>query len=162
MHFVGIDPGKKGALALIDPEGKVYIEKMPSYDCPEELIKILTELSQLGRVKVALEKPIIKPVIVPSACPKCKTPLKRTHIQKGVSEAFSSYGFMLGILTMLKIPYEEIAGTVWKKHMKLEKKGKEGSIRLAKQLYPGAAEEIGTDDNKAEAVLIADYCRRTL
>jgi hypothetical protein len=72
----------------------------------------------------------------------------------------TNYGIIIGILISLEIPFEEVDGTVWKKYFKLEKKGKPASIKLAKQFFPELIKTIKSDDNIAEAILLAEYGRR--
>ena len=93
-------------------------------------------------------------------CPRCKSMIQYLHPQKGVRTSLINYGIILGILISMKIPYEEVDGSKWKKYYKLEGGGKKASIALAKQLFPEYAKQIGSDDNKAEAMLLADYGRR--
>ncbi|MHA1496598.1 MAG: hypothetical protein ACTSRT_03370 [Promethearchaeota archaeon] len=47
----------------------------------------------------------------------------------------------------------------WKKHFDLMKKGKEGSLKLARELFPELKEDLKRkkDHNRAEALLITKY-----
>lgn len=157
--YMGIDPGMKGAFAVMAETPAIY--KMPEEECKEELQEILEDFIKTHpNGKVIIEKPIIVPMKGTKPCPKCKTRVPYTYMQKGIYRGLTNYGIIIGMLLTLRIPFEEVNGTTWKKHFSLQKQGKAGSIKLAKQLFPELIEEIGKDDNVAEAILLADYGRR--
>ena len=161
MLYVGIDPGSKGAFCFLDGcEASFY--KMPKDYSPEKLVEVFRRIKSYGPHRVIMEKQITKPMVGTKPCPRCKTPIPYRYSQKGVHTSFTNYGILIGIMYAIGISFEEVDGTVWKKHFKLEKKGKEGSIKLAKQFFPDSSSDIGADDNKAEALLLAEYGRRHL
>jgi len=80
--------------------------------------------------------------------------------QQGVHTSLTNYGIIIGLLTAFGVPFEEVDGSVWKKYFKLEKLGKPASIKLAKQLFPELIQTIRSNDNIAEALLLAEYGRR--
>ncbi len=155
--FVGIDPGKKGAIAIMTEEPTIF--KMPQEENREDLVSILSNIKDIG-AKVIIEKQITKQMIGKMPCPKCKALIPYRYPQKGVHTSLTNYGIIIGILISLEIPFEEVDGTKWKKYFKLEKKGKPASIKLAKQLFPELIKIIKSDDNIAEAILLAEYGRR--
>jgi len=76
------------------------------------------------------------------------------------------YGELIGILTALEIPFEEIPPRRWQIHVhgsghrkKTRKERKKASILKARQMFPNAP--IATD-GEAEALLIAEYGRKLL
>lgn len=160
MTYIGIDPGNKGAIAILEPDKPMVIYKMPAEHQREELLKLMETIAAYPFPKVAIEKQILKPVGGKKPCPFCKKPISYAYMQAGVATTFRNYGILLGLMYAYRIPYEEIDGSTWKKLFKLTKLGKEGSIKLAKQFFPYLSEEIGEDDNKAEAALLAEYGRR--
>lgn len=155
--FVGIDPGKKGAIAIMTEEPTIF--KMPQEENREDLVSILKNIKDIG-AKVIIEKQITKQMVGKMPCPKCKALIPYRYPQKGVHTSLTNYGIIIGILISLEIPFEEVDGTNWKKYFKLEKKGKPASIKLAKQLFPELIKTIKSDDNIAEAILLAEYGRR--
>lgn len=157
IHTVGIDPGLQGAIAIMH-EAPV-IHKMPPEECKEELTAIMEEIKATG-YKVIIEKQITKQVRGMKPCPVCKRKIPYMYPQKGVHTTLINYGILIGMMHSMQIPFEEVDGTKWKKYFKLEKLGKPGSIKLAKQLFPDLTKTIKSDDNIAEAILIAEYGRR--
>lgn len=70
-----------------------------------------------------------------------------------------SYGGLRYMLAAFKIPYEEVAATVWQTNLKCQTKGdKKISVALAHKLFPDRIKSI--NQSAADAVLIAEYGRR--
>jgi len=92
-------------------------------------------------------------------CPKCSTILK-TRQSQGVSSTFKfgvQYGTLKGILTALRIPFELIRPVDWQRALGCMTKGdKNISKAKAQQLFP----DIKVTHAKADALLIAEFCRR--
>src|SRR5574344_841254 len=142
--YIGIDPGAKGALALLrDGETEVV-----SYD-PERYI------AALGRLKSAESVACVEKV---GAMPG-----------QGVTSMFSfgkNAGFIEGILQTYGIPYQLVPPQTWKKEFQLHK-SKQDSISVCKKLFPNAnllpTEKCRKEnDGMAEALLLALYARRKL
>jgi crossover junction endodeoxyribonuclease RuvC len=77
-----------------------------------------------------------------------------------------SYGFILGVLAALNIPYQVVPPREWKKEFGLNS-DKAKSIEVCHRLFPNVdlkrTERCKTDsDGKAESVLIAEWCRRKM
>jgi len=143
-YIVGIDPGKKGAIAFININSlKAQVYNMPSYI--EELIKLFFPYKE-NILLVAIEK---------------QQPFPKQGV-KSIFNLGTHYGIILGILTTLQIPYEEISCHKWQKKIigsnKERGKTKELSLKKAKALFPYL--DIGKNHNKADALLIAEYARR--
>ena len=136
--YIGIDPGKTGGIAYIN-DNEVGIYKMP--DTPTGLIDILEHIDYLGTCFAMVEKVHSTP-------------------QMGVKSAFT-FGYGLGIihtaLSAAKIPYDEISPSKWQRKMQCLSKGdKNITKRRAQQLFP----DIKVTHAIADALLIAEYCRR--
>ena len=147
---VGIDPGKKGAIAFVDKdtlEAEVYL--MPQFVV--DLISMLKS-RQRSILLVVLEK---------------QQPFPR----QGIVSTFNlgeHYGIIKGILHTLGIPYEEISARKWQRkllgnfttvnHKDRRKLIKTLSLKKAKALFPMT--DIGNHDGKSDALLIAEYGRR--
>lgn len=143
MWYLGIDPGQKGAVAVIGEEIEVY----PYSD------EILIEIVRME-----------------SAIP-CKCCLEHVHAMpgQGVTSMFSmgkNAGFIEGVLQSFKIPYQLIPPQRWKKEFGLNS-DKQKSIEVCKKLFP-QVNLLATErswkphDGMAEALLMAEYCRRKL
>lgn len=144
-YFIGIDPGKKGAIAILDKKGIVLV-----FDCP--LCEKEIDLQAISEELEAFKDSAFCLIEKAQAMPK-----------QGVTSMFNygtGYGAYKGILTALKIPFQEIRPQVWKKEFNLNST-KGLSVQTARQLFP--KEEIrNAQDGRAEALLIAEYARRKM
>ena len=145
MYYCGIDPGKKGALAVIYPDGTVHVS-------PLEGILFDTILFALSKEK-------------------CRVCLEKVHAMphQGVTSTFNfgvQYGWIKGLLDAYQISYQQVPPERWKKEFGLNT-DKQKSIEVCRQLFPTVnlrpTERSRVDDNNmAEAVLMAEYARRKL
>lgn len=146
MIYIGVDPGKNGGIALLDDTNEVRV-----YPYSEEtLIEKLKYDSKFFDVRCVLEKVNAMP-------------------NQGVVSMFNfgqNYGFIQGVLKAYNIPFELVPPQKWKKEFSVTS-DKNTSIEVAKRLFPNvnlkATERCRKDhDGMAEALLIAEYCRRKL
>lgn len=144
MMYVGVDPGKKGAFAIISDDDKAHVDIWDE----ERFIYCMKRVSD-RRVVAAVEKVGAMP-------------------GQGVTSMFSfgqSYGFIMGVLRALGISYQLVPPAVWKREFGLLRADKQASIETCKQLFPGVSllpgEQCRKDsDGMAEALLIALYAQR--
>lgn len=145
--YIGIDPGKSGAMAIISTDGQPFVRIVP-FDEQEyaEVLRFHHEYDTIGGC-------VVERV---SAMPG-----------QGVSSMFSfgeNYGFIQGLLTAYNIPYELVMPRVWKKEFGVTS-DKNTSIAVAKRLFPDTQLKRTErckkeDDGIAEALLMACYARR--
>lgn len=150
--FIGIDPGKSGALAIIHVSDS-GMESVTITPFDEE--RYVMEVREIH--------------INPGD--KCVACVERVSAMpgQGVKSMFSfgaNYGFIQGLLSMKRIPFETIPPQKWKKEYSLGK-DKAASITTAKKLFPYVSfyktERCKKeDDGMAEALLMAEYARRHL
>ena len=141
--YIGIDPGKKGALAIIDGENVSVIP--------------FDEDTYIQELHIASKLP-------------CVCCLERVGAMpgQGVTSMFSfgtNFGFIQGVLQAYHIPFELVTPQKWKKEFGVS--GKNESVTVCKRLFPGvsllATEKCRKDsDGMAEALLMAEYARRRL
>jgi crossover junction endodeoxyribonuclease RuvC len=148
--YIGIDPGKDGAMALIcsDSIGLYTFDE-------QDYLKMLRSMSMLHDLGPAPEKIVCF--------------LERVHSQpnNGVKAAFSfgeNYGYIRGLLEAFNIPYQTVPPQTWKKEFSITS-DKSSSIECAKRLFPNINLKktdrcMKDHDGMAEALLIAEYCRR--
>lgn len=181
--YVGIDPGKAGAVAII-----FNLDNMPVfYDAEKldlaELGKILVErhVVTMPGVFVLIEKVQVMPgsrqrrILAAKFSPAANfmmpvsqqtgEPIAEKEVGQGrvgILNYGIGYGKYLGMLTALSIPFAEIHPMTWKSEFNLIRKGKEDSILTAKHLYPSIAHLLSRkkDHGRAEALLLAEYARR--
>lgn len=145
MNYIGIDPGKMGGFAIIYGDGKFVCHPWDNETFIEELTLINDE--------------------------RCVACVERVGAMRGqgVTSMFSfgkSAGFIEGVLTALKIPYQLIMPRTWKAEFGLNS-DKAKSIEVCKRLFPNArllrTDKCRTEhDGMAESLLMAEYARRKL
>lgn len=146
---IGIDPGKTGAIAVMDDDGILCLEQF-------NVDKYVDVLSYVGRstsakdIKVCLEKVGAMP-------------------GQGVVSMFNfghNLGVIEGILSALRIPYQLVPPQTWKKEFSLTG-DKAKSIEVCKKLFPwvdlrATERSRKPSDGLAEALLMAEYARRKM
>ena len=146
MIYIGIDPGKEGALAGIDTEAPAPFA-VPFSE--RGYLDVLRDIDP-GKSIVALEKVAAMP-------------------GQGVTSMFNfgcGFGWIQGILEALRFPYELVPPQRWKKAFGVTS-DKHTSIRAAQRLFPGVSLLASPrcrieNDGMAEALLLAEYARRNL
>ena len=143
MIYIGIDPGKDGAMTIIWELGAIEI----------------VPFSQEG-YRDAL-----------AGCPpmECRCCLERVGPmpKQGVTSMFKfgeNFGFIQGLLTAFRVSYELVTPQKWKKEFQITG-DKNSSITVCKRLFPDInlrrTERCKKDhDGMAEALLMAEYARR--
>lgn len=147
--YIGIDPGKKGAMAILREDGSSIIYPFSEAGYKEVLADYSTENFK-RRAKCCLEHV--------SAMPG-----------NGSVSMFNfgeNFGFIQGLLTAYEIPYELVRPQKWKKEFSVTA-DKNQAIDVCKRLFPNEilkrTDRCKVDDsNFAEALLMAEYARRKL
>lgn len=141
-RFIGIDNGLSGAIAALTPDGRVHrVEKMPTTD---------------GALLVLLED------LVAGVHPRPRAVLEfaQAFPGMGVSSAFTyggSYRAMQMALLASEIAFDIVVPRVWQAVLGCLSKGdKTITKRRAEQLFP----TVKITHSIADALLIAEYCRR--
>lgn len=162
MHYIGIDPGKSGGLALLNQDGTVAaVTKMP--DTERDLCDWLETWQDAGQGSGSNGADHgIRPI---------KAMLERVNAgawgagkggqKMGVSSAFTfgmGYGVLRGVLTALRIPFDLVSPQKWQGEIGCLTKGQKNvSKAKAQQLFPN----VKVTHANADALLIAEYCRRS-
>ena len=142
MLYIGIDPGKSGAIAVlidIDDDPRVWTF---TFDNTERDIDDWLCNNVLGADAFAF--------------------LERVHAmpKQGVKSSFTfgqNYGFLRGILIAHGFPFEEVSPQRWQKAMGCLSHGDKNVTKAkAQQLFPA----VKVTHAIADALLIAEYCRR--
>jgi crossover junction endodeoxyribonuclease RuvC len=146
--YIGIDPGKSGAIAVIEHDG-VFIQDMPLFAGKE------INARAINNYFVYLFSLFLKENIV--CCLEKSQPMPG----QGVTSVFNygkGYGIILSCLDMNEISYQEV-------HPRKNKKTKKDSVEKAIKLFPEQEDKFMTPrgrllDGRAEALLMAEYARR--
>ena len=140
---MGIDPGQKGGLAILNDKG----EAVGAWRYPGDV-------SEMAK----LIKAIHAKYNVTLAC------VEQVHSmpRQGVSSTFKfgiNYGAILGILSTLDIPYIMCTPRKWQKELLDSGTGetKERSLNMARRLFPIIDLKFKADDGKADALHLARW-----
>lgn len=140
--WIGIDPGKSGGIAVIEETSSGTLVTSQKLDATEADVSGYLDVFALRARFCLIEKVGATP-------------------QMGVCSAFTfgkSFGFLIGILTAHKIPYEFVTPQKWQKAMGCLTGGdKNVSKAAAQRLFP----QVRFTHANADAVLLAEHCRRT-
>lgn len=154
MIIIGVDPGLNGGICLLG-SGYVPLFRMPTLPSGKGSGKVLDENQIMVWFKRTLGKGESSHAFIEKATAMPK---------QGVVSMFTfgcGFGIIRGILVGLGIPYTLVTPQEWRKELlKGMPKGKGSSLIVANRLFPKAV--IGKHDGMAEALLIAEYGRRTL
>jgi crossover junction endodeoxyribonuclease RuvC len=139
MIFIGVDPGRSGAIVALDENGKM-VRVQRNDGTERDIFNSLCGFESADLFAI----------------------IERVHSmpRQGVSSSFKfgvSYGFLRGCLVGARIPFEERTPQQWQKVMGCMSHGdKNVTKQRAQQIFP--SEKI--IHQTADAFLIAEYCRR--
>jgi crossover junction endodeoxyribonuclease RuvC len=153
--FIGIDPGAAGAVAFLDRSSAVLLVE----DCPP------------GEVMMA---EVVNKFFKNMTVHHCNAAIEYASSMpgQGVASVFkfgANYGIWRGILAAFAIPFEIVHPLKWKRDLVKNRqdagKKKAAEVAAALRLWPSMAPGLvgprgGTKDGRAEALMIAEYCRR--
>lgn len=144
-YFIGIDPGKKGAIAIIDKSGTlVHYGKFHTHTVWGNEVIDLSRLSS-DIFSYCLDDPEIT-VLVEQV----------NSYNQGRKSAFSFAANSLGVVNYLLaigLDVRSVVPSHWKRVLRLSD-DKRKSIALAKQYFPG----ISVSHDEAEAILLSFLC----
>ena len=172
--FIGIDPGKTGAVGII--EGSKLIEIIPTptlrfskgdirYDMAG-MNRIVERINDMGTdVRLcAIEQQHAMPAVGRGQghCPGCGKAIPSLHIIQGAVSLFTTglgYGLWLGLLQG-RIPYREVPAKTWQKAMFtiIGRDTKASSVVAASALFPGQ-KFVKSRHGEADAALLAAWAR---
>ena len=147
--YIGIDPGKSGAVAVInDNQGIMLLEDWPGNEiAAANIIRDLMDKYYHHDFKAAIERSQSMP-------------------GQGVRSMFvfgTNYGIWQGILAAFQIPFIIPTPQAWQKGVISKAKDKKPALAAASRMFPLAklyGPRGGGKDGRADALLIADFCRR--
>jgi crossover junction endodeoxyribonuclease RuvC len=152
--YLGIDPGKTGALAILFP---THAEVL---DTPRDEATGDIDVDEMARFVGGLnsfDHTVVATIERAQAYPR-----------QGVSSCFNygvGYGMWIGVLAAFRVSlFLRVGPSVWKKKMlppDSDLKDKRESIKAARVLFPDVDLGKRRDAGRAEALLIAYYGRWT-
>lgn len=150
--FIGIDPGVSGAIAIIDK----YQDVLLLSDWPGDevaaaaLVSKTAPMSVASCIRAAIEK-------VHAMAPAKKASPNRMF------KFGTNYGIWKGIFAAFDIPFVEVRPVEWQKGVIHKAQDKKPALAAASRMFPKAevyGPKGGGKDGRADALLIADWCRR--
>lgn len=159
MVYLGVDPGKEGVMAFLFDDGpscskRIVIEPIP-------VIKVGTK-HEYRTDEICMK-------ILPYIEFYCVAALEALHaMPSGICSGVTNFslgrssGLFEGIFAALKIPYQKIPPKRWQAAL-LDglPKEKGSSVIAAKRLFPNLCFSLKKSHNQADAILLAEYLRRT-
>ena len=143
--IIGIDPGKKGAIAFIS-ESRYDACRMP-----ETTRQVANLLEKLVTGKDA------------TACIEQVQVMGKVFGAKAALSYGQGYGEIIGILTVLGARIHEVRASVWKRTLNITA-DKNTSILLCERMYPNLDLSPGRctkpQDGLAEAMLLCHYAKK--
>ena len=140
MIYLGIDPGKSGAIAGVWADGAPFASHAQGDWTEHDIAEWLLGFD-LEQCRAVIEKVASSP-------------------QMGVTSSFTfgrSYGFLRGVLAAYRVPFLEVSPQKWQKAMECLTKGdKNVSKAAAQRLWPA----MKFTHRNADAMLLAEYGRR--
>lgn len=149
MKFMSIDPGKRGAVAVLDLQGEVVLLEL--LKDTNSLIEVLYSF-KADKLVIGLEKASARP-------------------GQGVVSMFNygtGFGELMGVLKYARLAFTLIPPPTWCRVMHAgtdsKLKAKEKSLQAAQRLFPHIDLTVGRGkkphDGKFDALLIAEFLRR--
>lgn len=154
MHIVGIDPGAKGAIAVLTKSGEiVFVERMP-----KDMGTLENILRNVKAGRAFTEEPFV---------PKHET---RPGAIANLGRFYKHCGFIMGLCTAIRMPITEIPPARWQAALSArklpgEQSAKPAALRACVRIWgntdylrPGRCREA--HQGIVDALLIAEYGRR--
>jgi len=145
---MGLDPGMSGGVAFLTFDGEV-VGVYPMPETEHEAKDLIAEFAP-RIAKAAIER--LQPMQLTS---------KVTMFKLG-----RSYGFLRGILTVLQVPFDEVQPKAWQHgigciYPSKAKHSQRKAVNRQKAQQMFSRIPFRIDDKTADALLIAEHCRRT-
>lgn len=155
--FIGIDPGLTGAIAVIaGKEGKRQ-GLVGVYDLPVCARGLGTGLVR-NQIAPALLKILLEPLVTMHAKAMIESPLSfQGQGMTTTCSLFLSAGIIEGVVSAMGFDYQVVQPSEWKRAMGLTA-DKNLSLTVARRLYPDAPLSLKKHHNRADAILLAQYC----
>ena len=144
--FIGVDPGKTGAAALVHPGGVEFIDTDKTGE-PQILETLRLWVFDYDVHLAVLEKVHSMP-------------------KQGVASTFTfgtNFGWWQCALLSLGVPWRLVPPQTWQKGVIFPRGSKTPAVDAAERLFPGATfrgTKNGLLTGRADAALIADHARR--
>lgn len=147
MKIMGIDPGKTGAIAIIEDGRIIHVDQ---FNCKTTLFR-KTEYEQImNALSFKPDSIIIEDLMVLSR-------------QKGMQTSATNHGFIQCVLVGNDYQFDIVKPNEWKRTLGLSS-DKQESFDMANKLFPDASPylTLKKHHDRAEAILLAYYFMHTI
>jgi len=154
-YFIGIDPGIKGSIAIIDENGGILFHTA---------VPVFKDARGKNKYDLFSMDSIIKKIIndfIP-----CSIVIEKAQAMphQGVVSMFTygrGYGYWIGLMTCAGLKYKEVSPRTWTKLLKCCKDfgGKEGNYKRACQLFENYKAKNKSEQTYCDSLLLAEYAR---
>jgi len=161
---IGFDPGKDGAMAILGYRDTPIV-------VPFDERGYADQLRQLRGLDLSVAEQELNAILGVGGSVKVFCVVEHVGAMpgQGVTSCFSfgqNFGFILGLLTAFRIPYELVRPIKWKKEFSCTS-DKNTSVAAAQRLFPGVdlrrtPKCQKPHDGVCEALLIAEYAKRRM
>lgn len=171
MMFLGVDPGKTGALVILTEEGRVHAAmRMPVVKTPTKtvfdylaayvfLFNWIERDDRSGaftKVQAAIEKSAPMPSVRVNKAGK-RVPMPA----RAAASFYTGVGFWHGFFTAKGWPWVEVGPRIWRRAAGLASGAdKADVVAAARQRWPELPIQFKLDWGMADAAFIADWARR--
>lgn len=150
MNYLGIDCGKTGAVAIINADRDILLlEDMPLLGKELDVLLIRDWLTDYGG-KTGL-------------CAAIE--YQQSFPKQGIASAFNlgeNYGMLKGLVLGTYVPFTTPRPVAWKKALDIPAGSDKGvSLMMARRFFPTANLGKRADQGRSDALLIAEWCRRS-
>ena len=153
MKIIGIDPGVRGAIAVMHDKKVINMYDMPVMAEGKKNKRQLnsSQLVNIIKENIYEDEETIVVVEQVNAMPG-----------QGVTSMFNfgqTFGAIKGVCAALKLPIFFVRPSKWKKHFELINSSKDASRTKVIEMYPTLSGQLAKkrDVNKSDAVLIAKF-----
>ncbi len=144
--LLGIDPGRRGAIALLDADKSAAMYRVETWPMPDTTKELHDLIAGLPIIKMcALEKPFYPP----------------QNGVRNIATMAENYGILKGALIWRDIPFQEVRPVDWKQSLNVPT-DKSAARQRASTFFPDDADQwkLAKEDGRAEAALLAWYCMK--
>ena len=159
MIIVGIDPGIAGAICFFSSGNVIDVIDMPT------MAEGKKNKKQVNGRQIYNEIMLIKNKFINE---KMSVIVEQVYAMpgQGVTSMFNfgqSFGVIKGICSAMELPIFYVRPAKWKKHFNLINSEKDASRTKAIEMFPRISNKLSRkkDNNKADAILIAQYFENT-
>jgi crossover junction endodeoxyribonuclease RuvC len=160
MHYIGIDPGLTGAIALLNETELIDVQDLPTMPVGQGTGRVKNQINAAAFHGILLNL-LAKVEPQEDGTPTVFIEKVGAMPDQGIAGAFSlgdTVGCLRGVVVACNLPIQWVTPQSWKKHFRLPRE-KDVARSVAINLWPRAPLHLKKHHGRAEAGLIALYGR---